>query len=252
VARVTLDRPPLNLLSPSLLAALGDTFRDLAGDPTLRVVVLAGAGRAFSAGVDVRAMRGLDPPGARAFIEGLQRTIEALEAVPVPTVARLHGHVLGGALELVLAADVRLAADGCHLGMPEVAVGIPSVIHAALLPGLVGPGRAAELLLTGEPIAAPEAERWGLVHRAVDSAALDAEVERWVARFLGLPPGALRLQKALLGHWRRTGLDQAIADSVDAFARAFATAEPGEAMGAFLDRRRGRGPGPPDAGPAGA
>lgn len=242
VARVTLDRPPLNLLSPSLVDALDEAFRALAGEPELRVVILRGAGRGFSAGADLRAMRDLDPEQARALIEGLRRTIDALAAVPVPTVARLHGPVLGGALELALAADVRLAAASCRLGMPEVAVGIPSVIHAALLPGLVGWGRATELLLTGEPIAAPEAARWGLVHRAVDDAALDAEVDAWVARFLRLPPRALRLQKALLGHWRRVPLDRALADSVDAFAGAFASPEPGASMRAFLDRRAGQGP----------
>jgi enoyl-CoA hydratase/carnithine racemase len=238
ITRLTLDRPPLNVLTPDLIAALGAACRDLASDPDVRVVVLAGAGRAFSAGVDVGAMRDLDVTGARAFIDGLRATIRALEEVPVPTIARLHGHVLGGALELTLACDLRIAADSCRLGMPEIAVGIPSVIQAALLPGLVGWGRTSELLLGGQPVEAREAERWGLVNRAVDESRLDGEVEAWVARLRALPPDAVRLQKALLTRWRRVDVDTAIALSTDVFARAYATDEPKRAMQAFLDRRR--------------
>jgi enoyl-CoA hydratase/carnithine racemase len=122
--------------------------------------------------------------------------------------------------------------------MPEITVGIPSVIHAALLPGLVGWGRTAELLLGGQPVEARDAERWGLVNRAVDEARLDDEVDAWVARLRALPPEAVRLQKAQLARWRRVDLDTAIAGSTDAFARAYATGEPQRAMQAFLDRRR--------------
>jgi enoyl-CoA hydratase/carnithine racemase len=237
VARLTLERPPLNVLTPALIDALGAAFRELGADPSLRVVVLAGSGRAFSAGVDVGAMRDLDAAGARALIGGLRATIRALEEVPVPTIARLHGHVLGGALELVLACDLRIAAASCRLGMPEITVGIPSVIQAALLPGLIGWGRTAELLLGGQPVDAREAERWGLVNRAVEEPALDAEVDAWVERLRALPPDAVRLQKALLARWRRVDLDTAVALSTDVFARAYATGEPRRAMQAFLDRR---------------
>ena len=240
VARLTLDRPPLNVLTPDLIDGLGAAFRDLRADPEVRVVVLAGAGRAFSAGVDVGAMRDLDVTAARPFIERLRTTIRALEDVPVPTIARLHGHVLGGALELTLACDLRIAADSCRLGMPEITVGIPSVIQAALLPGLVGWGRTAELLLGGQPVEAREAERWGLVNRAVDESRLDAEVEAWVERFRALPPDALRLQKALLARWRRVDLDTAVALSTDVFARAYATGR-AAARDAGLPRPTARG-----------
>jgi enoyl-CoA hydratase/carnithine racemase len=120
--------------------------------------------------------------------------------------------------------------------MPEITVGIPSVIQAALLPGLIGWGRTAELLLGGRPIDGTEAERWGLVNRAVEEEALDAEVASWVDRLRALPPDALRLQKALLARWRRVDLDAAVALSVDAFVRAYATGEPRRAMQAFLER----------------
>lgn len=241
VARVRLARPPLNLLTPSLIAELGAAFEDLAREPEVRVVVLSASGRAFSAGVEVQAMQDLDPASARAFIARLHATIRAVRELPVPVVARLHGHVLGGALELALGCDLRLAAASCRLGMPEIKVGIPSVIEAALLPGLIGWGRAAELLLTGEPVDAAEAERWGLVNRAVPDEALDREVEAWVGRLLALPAAALRLQKALLGRWRQVDLESAFALSMDAFAMVYTTDEPRRAMQAFLDRRRSKG-----------
>jgi enoyl-CoA hydratase/carnithine racemase len=237
VARLTLDRPPLNILTPALIAELGAALRGLAAEADLRLVVLAGAGRAFSAGVDVHAMRDLAPASARSFIAALHDAIAALRGLPVPVLARLHGHVLGGALELVAACDLRLAAASCRLGMPEITVGIPSVIEAALLPGLVGWGRTAELLLTGATIDGVEAERWGLVNRAVEDAALDGEVDAWVARLLALPPGALRRQTALLRTWRRCDVETAIALSMDAFAVSYGTDEPRRAMQAFLDRR---------------
>ena len=236
VARLTLDRSPLNVLTPALIDALRVAFRDLGADPALRVVVLAGSGRAFSAGVDVATMRDLDAAGARTLIGALRTTVQALEEVPVPTIARLHGHVLGGAPELTLACDLRIAAASCRLGMPEITVGIPSVIQAALLPGLIGWGRTAELLLGGRPIDALEAERWGLVNRAVEEEALDREVEGWVDRLLALPPDALRLQKALLARWRRVDLDTAVTLSMDAFVRAYATGEPRRAMQGFFER----------------
>jgi len=238
LARVTLAQPPLNILTPALIDELGAAFRALAGEPDVRAVVLAAEGRAFSAGVEVQAMRDLDARTARAFIAALHAAIGAVRDCPVPVLARLHGHVLGGALELVLAADLRVAAASCRLGMPEIKVGIPSVIEAALLPGLVGWGRTAELLLTGETIDGVEAERWGLVNRAVADDALDAEVEAWTTRLLALPPGAVRLQKTLLARWRGADLGTAVALSMDAFAAAYTSDEPRQAMDAFLQRRR--------------
>jgi enoyl-CoA hydratase/carnithine racemase len=242
LARITLDRPPLNILTPRLIDDLGTAVRDLAHDGETRVVLLAGAGRAFSAGVEVQAMRDLDPPRARDLIGRLHATIRAVRDLEAVVLARLHGHVLGGALELAAGCDLRLAGASCRLGMPEIRVGIPSVIEAALLPGLVGWGRAAELLLLGDTIAAAEAERWGLVNRIVPDQDLDAEVETWLGRLLALPPRALRRQKALLGRWRQVDLEAAIALSMDAFAAAYATDEPRRAMQAFLDRPRDRPP----------
>ena len=128
-------------------------------------------------------------------------------------------------------------------GMPEVKVGIPSVIHAALLPRLIGESRAGWLLLSGENIAADRAEVWGLVHECCAPDALDALVAARAAALAALPPQALRQQKRLLRHWQTVPLAQAIEDSVAEFAKAYDSGEPQALMGEFMARKRARAAG---------
>lgn len=237
VAWCSLDRPPLNLLEPRLIDALHDTFSELAADRGVRVVVLSGRGRAFSAGMDVRVLAGLAVPSARALISQLHETIKAVHHAPFPVVAAIHGPCLGAAFELALACDLRVAAVGATFGLPEVRVGVPSVIEAALLPPLVGPGRAAELLLTGEAIAAERALAWGLVNRVVDGSGLRGAVEELVGKILAGGPRAIRLQKELMLRWRYTDLATAVRQGIDAFADAYTSNEPAEGAAAFLAKR---------------
>lgn len=241
VATVTVDnRAKLNILDRPLMAALEDAVRGLAEDSGLRVLVLRGAGeRAFIGGADFRAMAALDAETARDFIGALHRVCASLRLLPVPVIARIAGHALGAGLEVAASCDLRIAAEGARFGMPEVKVGIPSVIEAALLPRLIGWGRTRRLLFTGETIGAEEAERWGLVERVVPAAALDAALEEWVAGILEAGPRAIRLQKALIREWQECTLSEAIRRGIDAFAEAYRTAEPTERMAAFLARRKG-------------
>ena len=239
VATVTVDHlAKLNILDPAGIAALERTFDGLAVDNTLRAAILRGAGdRAFIGGADIRAMATLEPESARAFITGLHRACAAIRNLPVPVIARIEGYALGAGLEVAAACDVRIASGTARFGMPEVKVGIPSVIEAALLPRLVGWGRARYLLYTGEIIDATTAERWGLVERVVTTSDLDAAVETCVDAILAAGPQAIRLQKALIRDWERLNLDEAIARGVDAFAEAYTGPEPGERMAAFLTKR---------------
>src|SRR5207249_10731034 len=126
--------------------------------------------------------------------------------------------------------DLRVAAAGTLLGLPEVRVGIPSVIQAALLPLLVGPGRAAALLLTGEPVTAEQARDWGLVNEVVPAERVRTAAEALAARVLACGPDAIRLQKGLIVRWRETDVVRAVRLGIDAFAAAYATAEPREGM----------------------
>ena len=237
VAWCVLDRPPLNLLEPGIIAALHETFTALAREPGLRAAVLTGSGRAFTAGMDVRVLRALDAAGAHALIVGLHEAIEAVHHAPFPVVAAVNGPSLGAGLELALACDLRVAATTATFGLPEVRVGVPSVIEAALLPPLVGPGRAAELLLTGESVEAQCALAWGLVNAVVPAEGLRGAVEALLAKILAAGPTAIRLQKELMLRWRYADLGTAIRAGVAAFAAAYATGEPQEGAAAFLEKR---------------
>ena len=236
VAHVTVDHPgKLNILNRALIAALVEQLTALGRDEGLRAVVLRGAGkRAFIGGADIRDMAGLDETSAREFITLLHRACDAARRLPVPVIARIEGYALGAGLELAAACDIRIAAEGARFGMPEVKVGIPSVIEAALLPSLIGWGRTRRLLYAGETIDAAEAERWGLVERCVPVAELDGAIEAALGAILACGPRAIRLQKALIREWEELPLSQAIARGIARFGDAFKTDEPKRMMRAFL------------------
>jgi enoyl-CoA hydratase/carnithine racemase len=236
-AWVTLDRAPLNLIVPELIAELRATFEALAGDPGVRAAVVTGAGRAFTAGMQVQVLRDLTPATARALITSLHEAIHAVHDAPFPTVAMVNGPCLGAGFELAMACDLRVAAARAQLGLPEVKVGAPSVIEAALLPALVGPGRAAEMLLTGDSVTAERAFDWGLVNRVAPSEDLEPVTAALVERILACAPSAIRLQKELIVRWRNTDLASAVQAGIDAFARNYATGEGREAALAFLEKR---------------
>ena len=133
-----------------------------------------------------------------------------------------------------------MAAANASFGLPEVRVGVPSVIQAALLPPLIGPGRAAEMLLLGMPVDATRALGWGLVNRVVEPGALAAAVDETLAMLLACAPGAVRAQKALMIRWRETDLPSAVLAGIDAFAACYAGDEPREGAAAFLEKRAPR------------
>jgi enoyl-CoA hydratase/carnithine racemase len=237
VVRCTLDRPPLNLFEPGLIAALRSTFQTLAADASVRVVVLTGAGRAFTAGMDVHVLRDLEPASATALITSLHDAIDAVHRAPFPVLAAVNGAALGAGFELALACDLRIAASGAIFGLPEVRVGVPSVIQAALLPPMIGPGRAAEMLLTGASVGAADALAWGLVNRVVERDQLDAAVEATAASIVACAPTAVRLQKELIVRWRESDLTAAVRAGIAAFGASYATGEPREGARAFLEKR---------------
>lgn len=242
IARVTVENErKLNTLDGALMDSFAEQVDALAAHDDLRLVILGGAGpRAFIGGADINEMARLTPVTARAFITRLHRCCESLRNLPVPVIGRLHGITFGGGLEIAAACDFRIAADNAVFGMPEVKLGIPSVIEAALLPMLVGWGRARQILMTGAPFTAAEALQWGFVERVVPEAGLDAGVEDWVASLLTSAPRAVRLQKSLMRSWEDLPLRAAIQAGVDAFVESWRTDEPKDAMQDFLDRQAAR------------
>jgi enoyl-CoA hydratase/carnithine racemase len=240
IARVTVENPAkLNTLNRANMAEFAEHFRRLSADENLAAVVLTGAGdKAFIGGADIREMAALDPTSARAFITAVHRTCAVLRDCPVPVIARLNGYTLGAGLEVAASCDLRVASSNAVFGMPEVRVGIPSVVEAALLPGLIGWGRTRELLLFGETIDAQTALAWGLVEQVVAPADLDAAIEARLDALLANGPRAVRLQKALIRQWEDLTLSEAVSAGIDSFAQAYGTGEPAAMMAKFTGRKR--------------
>jgi enoyl-CoA hydratase len=243
VARITIEHArKANILSIPVMEALLAELAALAQDRALRAVVLTGSGeRSFIGGADVREMAALDQASAKPFIERLRAVCEAVRMLPAPVVARINGVCLGGGLEVAMACDLRVASTTAQFAMPEVKLGIPSVIHAALMPRLIGLGRARWLILTGATIDAQRALDWGLVDAVAAPAELDAAVTAMLAPILQCGREVISAQKALLRDWQELPLSEAIDATIPVFARAFTTGEPQRYMAEFLrarDRKR--------------
>lgn len=246
VARIMIDRAArLNALDRGLMGEIIAAMTGLADDAALRLAIVTGAGdRAFIGGADIDELAALDAESARGFITAVHVCCDAFRHLPVPAIARIDGYALGAGLELAAACDFRIASARSVFGMPEVRIGLPSVVEAALLPRLVGPARARKLLLTGQNIGADEALAWGLVDRVVPAAELDAAVAALAAAILAAGPHAVRLQKALILDWEEMHAGAAIDRGIDGFVEAFATDEPhrmtSAAQAAMRARRQAR------------
>jgi enoyl-CoA hydratase len=241
VAHVVFDNARrLNVLNPPALLDLTEAFRSLAREDDLRVVVLSGAGgRAFIGGADINHMAAMrKAEDGRAFITLVHKLCQSIRDCPVPVICRLEGYTLGAGLEVAAACDMRIAADDAHFGMPEVKVGIPSVVEAALLPRLIGWGRTSWMLLTAENIGAAKAEAWGLVEEVVPASKIAEAVERCVHSIVEGTPLAVRAQKRLMRRWERLSLDEAVQAGIDAFAQSVSDGEHIAPMTAFVNRKR--------------
>ena len=230
VAHLEIDhRRRRNAIGPAVIASLRERAAELADRDDLRLVTLRGAHGTFASGANIKVMATLDPQGGRAFITSLFEAIEAVRRLPVPVICVLQGHCYGAAMELAAACDMRIADTSLVSGMPEVRVGIPSVIQACLLPRLIGWGKTSELLLTGRDVVGPENREIGFVERMVAPEALHEAVGAWEEAILACAPQAVRAQKAVMRGWEadeRPGIQA----SIDAFAAAYLTGEPAEYM----------------------
>ena len=239
VARITIDNPAkLNILSRSALQDLRKKIEEIQTQ-SIRAVVITGAGeKAFIGGADLETLGSLDPSSAREFIGLIHAACAAVRDCPVPVIARINGWCLGAGLELAASCDLRIAADSAAFGMPEVRLGIPSVVEAALLPRLVGTGRARWLVMTGETIGAAEALIWGLVEKISEYKNLDQTVNNALDSILAGEPAAIRAQKRLCKLWEEAPLYESIEVSIDEFARSYESGEPSRRIAAFRKARK--------------
>lgn len=239
IAVVKLEgRGPLNLLGEKAFLTLKAELDRLEPDRSVRAIILTGSGdRALSAGVDLHQMKNLNSADAEAFITLLHRPARKLLTMSLPAIAAIRGPCLGGALELVLACDIRIATEDAVLGLPEVRVGIPSVIEASLLPPTIGLGRARRLLLTGDTVDASEALAMGLVDRVVPAETLMDTAFEVANGFLGMSRDVLASQKDIVAKWLELGEEASAEFTIKEFARIFTTPIPHEGMTAFLEKR---------------
>ena len=231
-------RGPLNLLGRSVFNDLNDELDRLNLDRNVRAMILIGSGdQAFSAGVDLHQMKDLNPVDAESFITELHAPARKLLTMSIPAIAAIKGPCLGGALELILACDIRIATGDAIFGLPEVQVGIPSVIEASLLPPTIGLGRARRMLLTGETVNAAEALAIGLVDRVVSADQLMDAAQETANTFLGMSRDVVASQKDIVAKWLELGEEDSAAFTIREFSRIFTTPAPHEGMSAFLEKR---------------
>jgi enoyl-CoA hydratase/carnithine racemase len=241
---LTLNRPEKrNAINFELYEQLDAALRQAATTGGLRVVLLRGAGSSFSSGIDVTSFMLLAQKyGAgwqqrmRTITADFQAVLNRLERLELPTIALLHGHCLGLALELALACDLRIAAEGTRLGLPETRLGmIPDVGGTTRLTRLLGPARAKELIFTGREIGAEQAERWGLVGEVVAADELQARGETLAAEIIAAAPLAVGMAKRVIDG--AADLDRGLQLEAWAQSQLFQSEDFMEAIRAFVERR---------------
>ena len=229
----TIDTPTVETL-----LAMGESLR---ATSDLQLVILKGEGeKSFLGGVDINEMSGFTPEKARTFITKLHHLCRMFRTLPVPSIASIDGYCLGGGMEVAACCDLRIASDRSTFGMPEVKLGMPSVIEAAVFPSLIGWGRTRELLYTGRMVDAEEALHMGFVQQVAPPTLMDTAIQPWVDDILAAEPSAIRTQKRLIEHWLDNGLASGIEESIDAFAATFHSDVPTKRLQEFLDNKKRR------------
>lgn len=235
VARITLDRPPLNILTTAMMQEFRTLLEQRASAADVRLVRIDALGKVFCAGVDVGEHEGDALP---AMMDALHGLFEALGRVEVPIVSVVHGAALGGGCELVLGTDVCLASERASFGQPEVRLGLFAPPATALLPRIAGERRALAFLLTGEALPASEAQALGIVHRVFPEASFAQDAEAWIGRLLELSGAALRMVKRAVLATRGLGPGSALS-ALDRLYREelMQTEDAREGLRAFLEKR---------------
>ena len=238
-AVLTLDHPPVNVLSRAVLEDLEHRLAEVERDPEVRVVILASAAeRAFAAGADIREMAPMGPSAARVHGARGQGVTRQIERLPLPVIAAVHGVCLGGGCELALACDFIVASDDATFGQPEVNLGVmPGWGGTRRLPRRIGPTAARHWILTGRPVPASEAYTAGLVYRVVPRADLVRVAGELAHELAGKPPVALAAAKYALLNAIDPSRDTGLAYELDLWARLFGTPGQKEGMSAFLEKR---------------
>jgi enoyl-CoA hydratase len=239
VAVVTFSRPPANALSSAVLKELSTILDELETDPDVRVVLLHGEGRFFSAGADIKEFTSIaSAEEASALSRNGQLVMERIERFSKPVIAAIHGAALGGGLELAMSCHIRVVAETAKLGLPELQLGIiPGFAGTQRLVRYVGFGKAAEMMWTGEPITGVEAVQWGLANKAVPEGQLLDEAKALAKKIAAKSPLSVRATIELLNAAKEKSFAEAVREEAEWFGRVFVSDDAKEGVQAFLEKR---------------
>lgn len=237
---IYLNRPDkLNAINEQLMKDLRQAVDELVADDQIRVIIITGQGKAFSAGADISQFKTLNGLTAWEFAKKGRELMDYIENLPKPTIAMINGYALGGGLELAMACDIRIAAEEAQVGLPEITLGIyPGFGGTQRLIRLIGKGKAMEMIMTGDRIPAREAERLGLVNKVVPLTELEKETRNFAIKLAEKPPVALKLIKLLVNQ----GLDIPILAGLNmeslGWGVVFSTEDAKEGVNAFFEKRK--------------
>jgi cyclohexa-1,5-dienecarbonyl-CoA hydratase len=236
VARITLNRPPLNILDIPMIGELRDALTRAQSASEAKVLVMAHEGKAFSAGVSIQDHT---PDKVGEMLEKFHGMIGRLHSLDIPSVALVDGMALGGGCELAVVCDMVLASDRATFGQPEIKVGVFPPVAATVFPSLIGRNRALELLLTGETIDAAEAQRIGLINKVFPAASFGEMTGEFLRKLTSLSGSTLRLTKRAVDR----SLDKSLSESIAAVEQLYlgqlmATEDAREGLNAFLEKRK--------------
>jgi len=235
VARVTLRHPPLNIIDIPMMEELSRCLAEIETRQDVCVIVLSGDGKAFSAGVDVAAHT---PGKVEEMLTKFHAVIRALVAAKKVTIAKVHGHCLGGGAELAMVCDMAFTTESAQWGFPEIKLGCYPPVACTALAGLVGQKLAAELVLTGRAISGKEAASIGLANRAVAESELASAVEEYIEHLRKLSPAALALAKKAFYAWDSMHFDKGLARAERVYLEdLMKTEDAREGIRAFIEKR---------------
>jgi enoyl-CoA hydratase len=241
VATITLNRPEaLNAFSKEVVDEVLQALQDIRSDESTHVVVLTGAGeKAFSAGADIKAMKGMNALKARELSLMGEKLCRAFEDFGKPVIAALNGYALGGGLEVAMSCDLRIASETCRMGQTEVNIGlIPGWGGTQRLTRLIGRTKAKELIYTGKMIDARTAEQLGLINMVVPADKFRETVRQFASDLAGKAPVALRVAKAMIDKGAEIGIDSALALEREGFGVVASTEDLQEGVSAFMEKRK--------------
>lgn len=240
VAIVKLNRPPVNSLTVKAYQEIYDAFCELEKDDSVQAVIFTAVGeKIFTAGLDVKEVAGKSVAEYYAFGKISRGCVDKIAGISKPTIAAVFGFVLGGALELALACDLRIATSDAKMGCPEVNLGIiPGSGGTQRLPRLVGIGKAKELLFTGDIVSGDEAYRIGLVNKVVAKEALLDEAKTWAKKLAAKPRVALSVLKSAIDNGINMDLATAITFENECFVTTYLSEDGREGFQAFIEKRK--------------